>query len=100
LLRVLSAPVRKALRVQSDPPRDRWRLGQKGRSSTWHGSPPTPRSYVGVRFAWSVRCAHTDTCGEITPELLTDLDVAALRWAGIDPFDHSTWVVHRGDCPG
>jgi hypothetical protein len=44
--------------------------------------------------------AHTDTCGEITPELLTDLDVAALRWAGIDPFDHSTWVVHRGDRPG
>lgn len=43
--------------------------------------------------------ADTDTCGQITPDLLSDLDVAALRWAGVDPFDHSTWVVHRGDCP-
>lgn len=43
--------------------------------------------------------AHTDTCGEIEPELLTDLDVAALGWAGINPFDHSRWIVHRGDCP-
>lgn len=42
--------------------------------------------------------AHTDTCGEIDPELLSDLDIAALRWAGVDPFNHSTWAVHRGDC--
>lgn len=43
--------------------------------------------------------AHTDVCGELNPELLSDLDIAALRWAGIDPCDHSTWIVHRGDCP-
>lgn len=43
--------------------------------------------------------AHTDVCGEIEVELLCDLDIAALRWAGIDPCDHSTWIVHRGDCP-
>jgi len=43
--------------------------------------------------------AHTDTCGQYDPELLTDLDVAALRWAGVDPANHSTWVVHRGNCP-
>ncbi|MFD7446407.1 hypothetical protein [Streptomyces sp. NPDC059909] len=34
--------------------------------------------------------APTDMCGEINPELLSDLDVAALRWAGIDPHDYST----------
>ncbi|WP_419994870.1 hypothetical protein [Streptomyces boninensis] len=43
--------------------------------------------------------AHTDVCGAIDPELLSALDVAALRWAGVDPSDHSTWIVHRGDCP-
>ncbi|WP_369243692.1 hypothetical protein [Streptomyces sp. R41] len=42
--------------------------------------------------------AHTDKCGEINPELLSKLDLAALRWAGIDPYAHSTWIVHRGDC--
>jgi hypothetical protein len=44
--------------------------------------------------------AHTGTCGEIIPGLLSDLYVAALGWAGIDPFGHSTWVVHWGGCPG
>lgn len=37
-------------------------------------------------------------CGEIDPECLTDLDRAALRWVGVDPLNHSTWVVHSGDC--
>lgn len=31
---------------------------------------------------------------------LRPVELAALRWAGIDPDDHSTWVVHRGDCQG
>ena len=42
--------------------------------------------------------ARVVTCGEIDPEVLSDLDIAALRWAGVDPFNHSTWAVHRGDC--
>ncbi len=29
---------------------------------------------------------------------LNAVDVAALRWAGVDPSDHSTWFLHRGDC--
>lgn len=52
----------------------------------WHASKETCR-------------AHSDICGDLgDPILLSDLDVAALRWAGIDPHDHSTWIVHRGDC--
>jgi hypothetical protein len=44
--------------------------------------------------------AHSDTCGDLgDPVILCDLDIAALRWAGIDPHDHSTWILHRGDCP-
>jgi hypothetical protein len=43
--------------------------------------------------------AHTDKCGEFEPQFLDELSAAALRWAGVDPFDHSTWQVHRGDCP-
>ncbi|MGW5669968.1 hypothetical protein [Micromonospora sp. NPDC003776] len=42
--------------------------------------------------------AHTGACGEVDPQLLSDLDIAALRWAGVDLYDHSTWAVHRGDC--
>jgi hypothetical protein len=38
-------------------------------------------------------------CGDVAPNDLPDIDIAALRWAGVDPSDHSTWVVHRGDCP-
>ncbi|MEV6969371.1 hypothetical protein AB0M47_30095 [Hamadaea sp. NPDC051192] len=44
--------------------------------------------------------ANTEVCGQIDPGPLGDLDVAALRWAGIDPHDHSTWIVHRRDCAG
>jgi hypothetical protein len=42
--------------------------------------------------------AHTEVCGESNPELLAALDVAALWWVGIDPHEHSTWIVHRGGC--
>jgi hypothetical protein len=54
-----------------------------------------------MAFRASKELCRSDTgnCGQIDPELLTDLDVAVLRWAGVDPFDHSTWIVHRGDCP-
>jgi hypothetical protein len=58
-----------------------------------------------IALDWAFRAAkelvraHTDTCGEYDPEYLTELDAAALRWAGVDPADHSTWMVHRGDCP-
>jgi hypothetical protein len=30
------------------------------------------------------------------PELSSDVDIAALRSAGDDPFNHSRWAVHRG----
>lgn len=43
------------------------------------------------------RAHHPEVCGEIDPELLSDLDIAALRWAGIDPYDHCTRIVHRGE---
>jgi len=42
--------------------------------------------------------AHADVCGQFDPSFFSEVDMAALRWAGVDPFDHSTWVVHRGDC--
>ncbi|MGI5239362.1 hypothetical protein [Dactylosporangium sp. CA-139066] len=53
---------------------------------------------MALRASKELCRAHTEVCGKIIPELLSDLDIAALRWAGIDPGDHSTWIVHRGDC--
>jgi hypothetical protein len=53
---------------------------------------------MALRASKELCRAHTEACGKIIPELLSDLDIAALRWAGIDPHDHSTWIVHRGDC--
>jgi hypothetical protein len=48
----------------------RWRLDQKGRSSTWQPSPPTPRSCTGERCAWSVRSARsTRPSGPRSPRL-------------------------------
>ncbi|MER5389199.1 hypothetical protein [Saccharopolyspora sp. NPDC002686] len=38
-------------------------------------------------------------CGGPVDSLLP-VEAAALRWAGVDPGDHSTWVIHRGDCEG
>jgi hypothetical protein len=55
---------------------------------------------MALRASKELVRANTDVCGEMDPTPLCDLDLAALRWAGVDPFDHSTWVVHRGDCPG
>ena len=55
-----------------------------------------------IAFRASKELLRTDgpACGDVDPHPLPDLDVAALRWAGIDPSDHSTWAIHRGDCPG
>jgi hypothetical protein len=53
---------------------------------------------MALRASKELCRAHTEACGKIVPELLADLGIAALRWAGIDPHDHSTWIVHRGDC--
>lgn len=38
-----------------------------------------------------------DYCGGPVPEREPDA-AAVLRWAGVDPDDHTTWPVHRGDC--
>lgn len=38
-----------------------------------------------------------DRCGGPVPERGPD-DAALLRWAGVDPGDHTTWPIHRGDC--
>ncbi|WP_329433140.1 hypothetical protein OG564_10385 [Streptomyces sp. NBC_01280] len=38
-------------------------------------------------------------CGGPVADVLLPVEVAALSWAGVDPDEHSTWVVHRGDCP-
>jgi hypothetical protein len=54
---------------------------------------------MALRASKELCRAHIDTCGQTNPELLADLDVAALRWAGIDAFDHCTWIVDRRDCP-
>ncbi|MFC5747956.1 hypothetical protein [Actinomadura rugatobispora] len=55
---------------------------------------------MALRASKEMCRAHSDTCGDLgDPVLLSDLDIAALRWAGINPYDHSTWIVHRGDCP-
>ncbi|MBV6702941.1 hypothetical protein [Kitasatospora aureofaciens] len=43
--------------------------------------------------------AHGDVCGDVDVTLLGPLDLAALAWAGVDPLNHATWEVHRGDCP-
>ncbi|MGX1668089.1 hypothetical protein [Streptomyces sp. NPDC055400] len=32
-------------------------------------------------------------------DLLLPVELAALCWAEVDPDEHETWVVHRGDCP-
>ncbi|MFD0033388.1 hypothetical protein ACFVJK_35075 [Streptomyces sp. NPDC127172] len=38
-------------------------------------------------------------CGGTAADLLLPVELAALSWADVDPDDHETWVVHRGDCP-
>ncbi|MER5757386.1 hypothetical protein [Streptomyces sp. NPDC002088] len=38
-------------------------------------------------------------CGGPADEVLLPVELAALRWAGVDPDDHDTWEIHRGDCP-
>jgi hypothetical protein len=38
-------------------------------------------------------------CGGPVTDGLLPVETAALSWAGVDPDDHDTWVVHRGDCP-
>lgn len=37
-------------------------------------------------------------CGGPVGDALFQVERAALRWAGVDPDDHDTWVIHRGDC--
>ncbi|MDN3025735.1 hypothetical protein [Streptomyces sp. S.PB5] len=38
-------------------------------------------------------------CGGPVADVLLPVETAALSWAGVDPDDHDTWMVHRGDCP-
>lgn len=38
-------------------------------------------------------------CGGSVDGLLP-VELAALRWARVEPDDHSTWLIHRGDCEG
>ncbi|MEV6699473.1 hypothetical protein AB0M68_20290 [Streptomyces sp. NPDC051453] len=38
-------------------------------------------------------------CGDLVAHVLLPVEQAALRWAGVDPDDHDTWVIHQGDCP-
>ncbi|WP_326709957.1 hypothetical protein OG758_11880 [Streptomyces sp. NBC_01474] len=38
-------------------------------------------------------------CGGPVADVLLPVEEAALYWAGVDPDDHGTWVVHCGDCP-
>ncbi|WP_328768632.1 hypothetical protein [Streptomyces sp. NBC_00286] len=45
-----------------------------------------------------VRCCGP-LCGGPAAEMLLPVELAALRWADVDPDNHDTWVVHRGDCP-
>ena len=54
-------------------------------------------SDMALRASKELCRARTEVCGETNPELLSGLDVAALRWAGIDPHEHCTWIVRRGE---
>lgn len=64
-------------------------------------SPDAERIALDIAFRASKELVRscTDVCGDTTQESMTDLDTAALRWAGVDPSSHLTWIVHRGDCP-
>lgn len=68
--------------------------------ATHFRSPETERiaQEIAVRASKELCRAHTGRCGEINPEILSELDKAALRWADVDPLRHSTWIIHRGDC--
>jgi hypothetical protein len=55
---------------------------------------------IAFRASKDLVRSSTNVCGQIDPELVGDLDKAALRWAGVDPLDHSTWLIHGRDCPG
>jgi len=38
-------------------------------------------------------------CGGAVADVLFPVELAALRWADVDPDDHDTWAVHRENCP-